>query len=104
MECYMYCKQWRSLSFQTGGSKTCIPKDFYKTGGSKTYIPQNFYMKAKYSPLLSEKFGGSTVPSHPIDVIRSIISHYIYFFFLHRSQSAVGVSYLSGPNSIQAHK
>ncbi|MFS8028954.1 hypothetical protein Hanom_Chr16g01516591 [Helianthus anomalus] len=81
MECYMYCKQWRRLSFQTGGSKTYIPKDFYKTGGSKTYIPKNFFMKAKYSPLLSEKFGGSTVPSHPIEVIRSIISHYIYFFF-----------------------
>ncbi|MFS8028957.1 hypothetical protein Hanom_Chr16g01516641 [Helianthus anomalus] len=57
MECYMYCKQWRSLRFPTGGSKTYIPKDFYKTGGSKTYLPKKIYTKTKYSPLLSEKSG-----------------------------------------------
>ncbi|MFS7991099.1 hypothetical protein Hanom_Chr12g01066821 [Helianthus anomalus] len=40
-------------------------KNFYKTGGSKTYIPKNFYTKTTYSPLLSEKFGGSATPSCP---------------------------------------
>ncbi|MFS8000079.1 hypothetical protein Hanom_Chr12g01174181 [Helianthus anomalus] len=28
-----------------GGSKTYIPKNFYRTGESKTYIPKNFYTK-----------------------------------------------------------
>ncbi|MFS8033519.1 hypothetical protein Hanom_Chr17g01570521 [Helianthus anomalus] len=60
--------QWRSLikSFEgavakldpnDGGSKTYIPKNFYRTGGSKTYIPKNFYTKITYIKLLSEKFG-----------------------------------------------
>ncbi|MFS8012940.1 hypothetical protein Hanom_Chr14g01326931 [Helianthus anomalus] len=30
------------------------------------YIPKNFYTKTTYSPLLSEKFGGSTAPSRPL--------------------------------------
>ncbi|KAJ0686977.1 hypothetical protein HanOQP8_Chr11g0421661 [Helianthus annuus] len=33
--------------------------------GSKTYIPKNLYTKTKYSPLLSEKFGGLAAPSRP---------------------------------------
>ncbi|MFS7928506.1 hypothetical protein Hanom_Chr04g00321571 [Helianthus anomalus] len=41
-----------------GGSKTYIPKNFYRTGESK-YIPKNFYTKTLYITLLSEKFGGS---------------------------------------------
>ncbi|MFS7990891.1 hypothetical protein Hanom_Chr11g01064281 [Helianthus anomalus] len=40
-------------------------RKFYKTGGLKTYIPKNFYTKTTYSPLLSEKFGGSAAPSNP---------------------------------------
>ncbi|KAJ0519958.1 hypothetical protein HanIR_Chr10g0454101 [Helianthus annuus] len=51
-------QQWRSLTLMTGGSKTYIPKNFYRTGGSKTYIPKNFYTKTTYITLLSEKFGG----------------------------------------------
>ncbi|MFS8008653.1 hypothetical protein Hanom_Chr14g01275311 [Helianthus anomalus] len=49
------------------GSKTYIPKNFYKTRGSKTCIPKNFYTKTtySYSPLLIEKFGGSAAPSRP---------------------------------------
>ncbi|MFS7901050.1 hypothetical protein Hanom_Chr00s164814g01826421 [Helianthus anomalus] len=47
------------------GSKTYIPKDFYRTGGSKTYIPKNFYTKTTYMTLLSEKFGGSGAPPRP---------------------------------------
>ncbi|MFS7952589.1 hypothetical protein Hanom_Chr07g00608681 [Helianthus anomalus] len=46
----------------TEGSKTYIPKKFYRTGGSKTYIPKNFYTKTTYITLLSEKFGGSGAP------------------------------------------
>ncbi|KAJ0817497.1 hypothetical protein HanPI659440_Chr00c06g0716351 [Helianthus annuus] len=57
--------QRRSLRFPTGGSKTYIPKYFYKTRGSKTYIPKNFYTKTTYSPLLNAKFGGSAAPSRP---------------------------------------
>ncbi|MFS8021254.1 hypothetical protein Hanom_Chr16g01425291 [Helianthus anomalus] len=57
--------QWRSLRFPTEGSKTYIPKKFYRNGGSKTYIPQNFYTKATYITLLSEKFGGSGAPPGP---------------------------------------
>ncbi|MFS7921591.1 hypothetical protein Hanom_Chr03g00238781 [Helianthus anomalus] len=48
-----------------GGTKTYIPKNFYKMGGTKTYIPKNFYTKTTYSTLLSEKFGGSAAPSRP---------------------------------------
>ncbi|KAJ0945691.1 hypothetical protein HanPSC8_Chr03g0130991 [Helianthus annuus] len=48
----------------TGGSKTYIPKKFYRTGGSK-YIPKNFYTKTTYITLLSEKFGGSGAPPRP---------------------------------------
>ncbi|MFS8030704.1 hypothetical protein Hanom_Chr17g01537251 [Helianthus anomalus] len=40
-----------------GGSKTYIPKNFYRTRGSKTYIPKKFYTKTTYITLLSEKFG-----------------------------------------------
>ncbi|MFS7937191.1 hypothetical protein Hanom_Chr05g00424731 [Helianthus anomalus] len=50
--------QWRSLKYFTVGSKTYIPKNFYRTGGSKTYIPKNFYTKTTYITLLAEKFGG----------------------------------------------
>ncbi|MFS7959986.1 hypothetical protein Hanom_Chr08g00697591 [Helianthus anomalus] len=46
----------------TGGSKTYIPKNFYRTEGSKTYIPKNFYTEITYIILLSEKFGGSGAP------------------------------------------
>ncbi|MFS7918351.1 hypothetical protein Hanom_Chr03g00199991 [Helianthus anomalus] len=49
----------------TGGSKTYIPKKFYRTGGSKTYIPKNFYTKTTYITLLSEKFGGSGALPRP---------------------------------------
>ncbi|MFS7949976.1 hypothetical protein Hanom_Chr06g00577941 [Helianthus anomalus] len=42
-----------------GGSKTYIPKNFYRTGGFKTYIPKSFYTKATYLTLLSEKFVGA---------------------------------------------
>ncbi|MFS7984396.1 hypothetical protein Hanom_Chr11g00985971 [Helianthus anomalus] len=48
-----------------GGSKTYIPKNFYRTGGSKTCIPKNFYMKTTYITLLAEKFGGSGAPPGP---------------------------------------
>ncbi|MFS7921650.1 hypothetical protein Hanom_Chr03g00239481 [Helianthus anomalus] len=58
--------QWRSLTFSTGGSKTYIPKNFYRTGGSKTYIPKNFYTKTTYITLLSQKFGGSGAPPGPL--------------------------------------
>ncbi|MFS8012139.1 hypothetical protein Hanom_Chr14g01317321 [Helianthus anomalus] len=58
--------QWRSLTQMTGGSKTYIPKDFYRTWGLKTYIPKNFYTKTTYITLLSEKFGGSGAPPRPI--------------------------------------
>ncbi|MFS8021238.1 hypothetical protein Hanom_Chr16g01425121 [Helianthus anomalus] len=57
--------QWRSLTRMIGGSKTYIPKNFYRTGGSKTYIPKNFYTKTTYITLLSEKFGGSGAPPRP---------------------------------------
>ncbi|KAJ0482572.1 hypothetical protein HanIR_Chr13g0655411 [Helianthus annuus] len=43
-----------------------IPKNFYRTGGSKTYISKNFYTKTTYITLLSEKLGGSGVPSAPL--------------------------------------
>ncbi|MFS7949311.1 hypothetical protein Hanom_Chr06g00570041 [Helianthus anomalus] len=46
------------LDHENGGSKTYIPKNFYRTGGSKTYTPKNFYTKTTYITLLSEKFGG----------------------------------------------
>ncbi|MFS7964940.1 hypothetical protein Hanom_Chr08g00756271 [Helianthus anomalus] len=49
------------------GSKTYIPKIFYRTGGSKTYIPKNFYTKTTCTTLLSEKFGGSGAPSGPLN-------------------------------------
>ncbi|MFS8007131.1 hypothetical protein Hanom_Chr14g01257391 [Helianthus anomalus] len=42
-----------------------MPKYFYQTKGSETYIPKNFYTKTTYSPLLSEEFGGSTAPPAP---------------------------------------
>ncbi|MFS7924489.1 hypothetical protein Hanom_Chr03g00273141 [Helianthus anomalus] len=57
--------QWRSLKFFTEGSKTYIPKKFYRTGGSKTYIPKNFYTKTTYITLLAEKFGRSGAPPGP---------------------------------------
>ncbi|MFS7987854.1 hypothetical protein Hanom_Chr11g01027731 [Helianthus anomalus] len=44
------------------GSKTYIPKNFYRTGGLKTYIPKHLYTKTTYIILLSEKFGGSGAP------------------------------------------
>ncbi|MFS8000951.1 putative bulb-type lectin domain-containing protein [Helianthus anomalus] len=49
----------------TGGSKTYIPKYFYRTGGSTTYIPKNFYTRTTYITL-SEKFGGSGAPPRPL--------------------------------------
>ncbi|MFS7941177.1 hypothetical protein Hanom_Chr05g00473131 [Helianthus anomalus] len=45
-----------------GGSKTYIPKNFYRNRGSKTYIPKHFYTKTTYITLLSEKFGGGRAP------------------------------------------
>ncbi|MFS8024353.1 hypothetical protein Hanom_Chr16g01462241 [Helianthus anomalus] len=48
-----------------GGSKTYIPKNFYRTGWSKTYIPKNFYTKTTHITLLTEKFGGSGSPPGP---------------------------------------
>ncbi|MFS7938603.1 hypothetical protein Hanom_Chr05g00441691 [Helianthus anomalus] len=51
---------------KTEGSKTSIPKNFYRTGGSKTYTPKNFYTKTTYTTLLSEKFGGVGRPSRPL--------------------------------------
>ncbi|MFS8020152.1 hypothetical protein Hanom_Chr15g01412141 [Helianthus anomalus] len=45
------------LDNEEGGSKTYIPKKFYKTRGSKTYIPKNFYTKTIYITLRNEKFG-----------------------------------------------
>ncbi|MFS7965144.1 hypothetical protein Hanom_Chr08g00758641 [Helianthus anomalus] len=59
--------QWRSLNFSSGGSKTYIPRNFYRTGGSKTYIPKNFYTKTTCTTLLSEKFGGSGAPPGPLN-------------------------------------
>ncbi|MFS7983605.1 hypothetical protein Hanom_Chr11g00976451 [Helianthus anomalus] len=53
------------LDLNDGGSKTYIPKNFYRTGRSKTYIPKNFYTKTIYITLLSEKFRGSGAPSRP---------------------------------------
>ncbi|MFS7916892.1 hypothetical protein Hanom_Chr03g00182711 [Helianthus anomalus] len=53
------------LEISDPGTEVIGPKNFYKTGGSKTYIPNNFYTKVTFSPLLSEKFGGSAAPSHP---------------------------------------
>ncbi|MFS7984937.1 hypothetical protein Hanom_Chr11g00992531 [Helianthus anomalus] len=50
------------LDMFDGGSKTYIPKNFYRTGGSKPYIPKHFYTKTTYITLLSEKFGGSGAP------------------------------------------
>ncbi|KAJ0541044.1 putative leucine-rich repeat domain superfamily [Helianthus annuus] len=67
-----FCKistsnQWRSLKFSSGGSKTYIPKNFYRTEGSKTYIPKNFYTKTTFTTLLNEKFGGSGAPPGPLN-------------------------------------
>ncbi|MFS8026172.1 hypothetical protein Hanom_Chr16g01483771 [Helianthus anomalus] len=50
------------LEVLLGGSKTHIPKNFYRTGGSNTYIPKNFYTKTTCTTLLSEKFRGSDAP------------------------------------------
>ncbi|MFS7963622.1 hypothetical protein Hanom_Chr08g00740531 [Helianthus anomalus] len=55
------------LEVFVGGSKTYIPKNFYRTGGSKTYIPTNFYTKTTCTALLSEKFGGSGAPPGPLN-------------------------------------
>ncbi|MFS7985968.1 hypothetical protein Hanom_Chr11g01004931 [Helianthus anomalus] len=46
------------LQISEEGSKTYIPKNFYRTGGSKTYIPKQFYTKTTYITLLGEKFWG----------------------------------------------
>ncbi|MFS8007588.1 hypothetical protein Hanom_Chr14g01262771 [Helianthus anomalus] len=54
------------LDPNNGGSKTYIPKNFYRTGGSKTYIPKNFYTRTTYITLSSEKFGGSGAPPRPL--------------------------------------
>ncbi|MFS7923008.1 hypothetical protein Hanom_Chr03g00255761 [Helianthus anomalus] len=49
-----------------GGSKTYIPKNFYRTGGSKTYIPKKFlYENYIYITLLAEKIGRSGAPLAP---------------------------------------
>ncbi|MFS7958655.1 hypothetical protein Hanom_Chr07g00681311 [Helianthus anomalus] len=53
------------IEFLYRGSKTYIPKNFYRTGGSKTYIPKNFYTKNTYITLLAEKFGGAGAPPGP---------------------------------------
>ncbi|MFS8025890.1 hypothetical protein Hanom_Chr16g01480411 [Helianthus anomalus] len=61
----IWCQSVAKLDHERGGgggSKTYIPKNFYRTGGSKTYIPKNFYTKTTYITLLSEKFGGSGAP------------------------------------------
>ncbi|MFS7979909.1 hypothetical protein Hanom_Chr10g00933241 [Helianthus anomalus] len=50
------------LEISDKGSKTYIQKNFYRTRRSKTYIPKYFYTKTTYITLLSEKFGGSSVP------------------------------------------
>ncbi|MFS8017279.1 hypothetical protein Hanom_Chr15g01378531 [Helianthus anomalus] len=65
------------LEIYDRGAEVTGPKHFYKTGGSKTYIPKNFYAKTTYSPLLSEKFGGSAVPSHPLKAspMHMVINH-----------------------------
>ncbi|MFS7904046.1 hypothetical protein Hanom_Chr01g00031261 [Helianthus anomalus] len=47
------------------GSKTYIPKNFYRTGRLKTYIPKHFYTKTIYITLLSKKLGGSGAPPSP---------------------------------------
>ncbi|MFS7988812.1 hypothetical protein Hanom_Chr11g01039261 [Helianthus anomalus] len=65
MEAEKPLKTWRSLKFFTGGSKTYIPKIFYRTGGVEKYRPKNFYTKTMYITLLAEKFGGSDVPPGP---------------------------------------
>ncbi|MFS7965064.1 hypothetical protein Hanom_Chr08g00757701 [Helianthus anomalus] len=44
------------------GSKTYIPKIFYRAGRLKTYIPKNLYTKTTYITLLSKKFNP---PPHP---------------------------------------
>ncbi|MFS7988654.1 hypothetical protein Hanom_Chr11g01037431 [Helianthus anomalus] len=54
------------LEISDRGSKTYIPKYFYKTRGSKTYIPKIFYTKTTYSPLLNEKFVGRLPSPAPI--------------------------------------
>ncbi|MFS7909839.1 hypothetical protein Hanom_Chr02g00099271 [Helianthus anomalus] len=61
LSCYIVAK----LDPNDRGSKTYIPKNFYRIGGSKTYIPKNFYTKTTYITLLSEKFGGSGAPPRP---------------------------------------
>ncbi|MFS7933797.1 hypothetical protein Hanom_Chr04g00384041 [Helianthus anomalus] len=70
------------------GSKTYIPKNFYRTGGLKTYIPKHFYTKTTYITLLSEKFGGSGAPPGPFKAsprpgstrIDSLFSFFSFFF------------------------
>ncbi|MFS7955464.1 hypothetical protein Hanom_Chr07g00642971 [Helianthus anomalus] len=54
------------LEISDQGAEVTRPKNFYKTGRSKMCIPKNFYTKTTYSPLLSEKFGGSPAPSRPL--------------------------------------
>ncbi|MFS8009559.1 hypothetical protein Hanom_Chr14g01286351 [Helianthus anomalus] len=38
--CLVGDMQWRSLRFPTEGSKTYIPRNFYKTGGRKRICPK----------------------------------------------------------------
>ncbi|MFS7934349.1 hypothetical protein Hanom_Chr05g00390571 [Helianthus anomalus] len=76
--------QWRSLKISTGGSEVTGPKSIYlkiiyKIGGSKTYIPKKIYTKRTYITLLSEKFGGSGVPSGPF--IAASLPRYMYVLF-----------------------
>ncbi|MFS7901184.1 hypothetical protein Hanom_Chr12g01090611 [Helianthus anomalus] len=59
----------------TVGSKTYIPKNFYRTGGSKAYIPKIFYTKTTYITLLSEKFGGLGAPTRPFYTSPLFSSH-----------------------------
>ncbi|KAJ0845790.1 hypothetical protein HanRHA438_Chr15g0717601 [Helianthus annuus] len=75
--------QWRSLTRMTGGggSKTSIPKNFYRTRGSKTYITKNFYMKTTYITLLSEKFGGVGRPSPPLLYFATVFDESAYKVF-----------------------
>ncbi|MFS7951385.1 hypothetical protein Hanom_Chr07g00594521 [Helianthus anomalus] len=55
------------LEVFVGGSKTYIPKNFYRIGGSKTYISKNFCTKTTCTTLLSEKFGGAGAPPGPLN-------------------------------------
>ncbi|KAJ0935962.1 hypothetical protein HanRHA438_Chr03g0125431 [Helianthus annuus] len=64
------------LEISDGGSKSYIPKNFYRTRESKMYIPKNFYTKTTYITLLSEKFGS---PPAPLIAVPLATAHYIAY-------------------------